>query len=148
MRVLSAPASPSPGGGLGGPPAETITPAFASPDNRLPEYPPAALKAGCREGTVAVRVHLGTDGNVAAQRDVPDRPLPPDECHMAFRAAVQSAINGWKFAPAFRQTPILGPDRGDGRPLVVRWHQTPIAIYLDFEFSFHVIDGKGVVRTP
>src|SRR5262249_24638116 len=88
VRVLPAPESPSSGAG-GAPDATTerITPAYASADNALPESPPAALRAGCGHGTVAVRVHIDTVGNVAAQRDVPGRPLPADECHMAFRAA-------------------------------------------------------------
>ncbi len=147
VRVLNAPESPSPGarGGVPAPPAERITPAYASPDNRLPEYPAYALKAGCGRGTVAVRVHVNTEGNVSAQRDVPDRPLPADECHMAFRAAIQTAVNTWRFAPAFRQTPIVDP-AADPRVPVLRWKQEAIAVYLDFEFSFEVVAGKGVVR--
>ena len=99
VRVLNAPETPPAGqSGLPAPPAERITPAYASPDNKLPEYPPYAIKAGCGQGVVAVRVHIDTEGNVSAQRDVPGHPLPADECHMAFRAAVQSAVNTWKFA--------------------------------------------------
>jgi hypothetical protein len=148
VRLLNVPESPSPatGGGLPAPPAERITPAYASADNRLPEYPPYALKAGCGRGTVAVRVHVNTEGNVSAQRDVPNHPLPADECHMAFRAAIQSAVNAWRFAPAFRQTPIVDP-AADPRAPVLRWKQQPIAVYLDFEFSFEIVAGQGVVRT-
>lgn len=58
------------------PRSERITPAFASDENKLTEYPAYALKAGCRDGAVPVRVHVGTDGNVSAQRDVPGRALP------------------------------------------------------------------------
>ena len=126
----------------------TITAALASYDNQLPVYPVYALKAGCRDGRVPVRVHIGTDGNVAAQRDVPSRPLPDDQCHMAFRAAVQAAVKDWKFAPAFRQKPTPGPDLDrDGKPDLTHWEQSAVAIYVDFEFSFEVVDGKGVVRT-
>jgi len=148
VRVLTAPESPPPdaGSGLPAPPAETITPAYASPDNALPEYPPYALKAGCGRGVVAVRVHVNTEGNVSYQRDVPGHPLPADECHMAFRAAVQSAVNTWKFAPAFRQTPIRDPGT-DRRAPVIHWKQEAVAIYVDFEFSFDVVAGRGVVRT-
>lgn len=145
VRLLNADTS---GSGTPDPSAERITPAYASADNRLPEYPAYALKAGCRGGAVPVRIYVGPDGNVAAQRDVPDRPLAADQCHVAFRAAVQSAVAGWKFAPAFRQKPLPGPDRnGDGRPDFTRWEQTAVMIYLDFEFSFAVVEGKGVVRT-
>jgi hypothetical protein len=81
----------------------------------------------------------------SAQRDVPGHPLPADECHMAFRASVQSAINTWRFAPAFRQTPIVDAAT-DARAPVLHWRQEPIAIYLDFEFTFDVVAGKGIVR--
>jgi hypothetical protein len=122
---------------------ETITAAHASNDNKPPEYPGYALKAGCGEGTVPVRVHIGADGNVAHQRDIPDRPLPDDPCHVAFRAAVQSAIASWKFSPAFRQRKVPHDDGGPGR--LPRWEQTPVEIYVDFEFLFRVEQGKGVV---
>jgi hypothetical protein len=125
-----------------------ITPVYASDENKLPEYPAYALKAGCKTGKVPVRVFVGADGNVSGQGDVPGKPLSDQPCLVAFRAAVQSAVAGWRFAPAFRQEPVLGPDRnGDGKPDVVRWNQTPIAIYVDFEFTFEVIAGKGVVRS-
>jgi outer membrane biosynthesis protein TonB len=145
MRVLNAPAAPA-DGDVAAAPAERLTPAYASADNRLPDYPPIALKAGCRSGTVAVRVHIDREGNVSAQRDVPGHPLPADDCHMAFRASVQSAINSWRFAPAFRQTPVADP-AAEARAPVVHWKQEPIAIYLDFEFTFDVVAGKGVVRS-
>jgi hypothetical protein len=125
-----------------------ITPVYASDENKLPEYPDYALKAGCRTGKVPVRVFVDAAGNVSGQGDVPGRPLPGDPCLVAFRAAVQAAVAGWRFAPAFRQEPVLGPDRnGDGKPDVLRWSQSAIAIYVDFEFSFDVIGGKGVVRS-
>ena len=141
VRVLNEPEA---GSGRPDPSSERITPAYASSQNTLPEYPAYALRAGCREGVVPVRVVIDTDGNVAAQQDVPSRPLPSDECHMAFRAAVQSAVKEWKFAPAFRQRPVPGPDP---RAPIMRWEQTPVTIYLDFEFSFEVVEGKGRVHT-
>jgi len=125
---------------------ESLTPAYASAENQAPEYPGYALKAGCRSGTVPVRVYLGADGNVTGQRDIPERPLPGDSCHLAFRAAVQTAVNAWKFSPSYRMTQVRGPER-DGQPGPTRWEQTPIAIYLDFEFFFEVVAGKGIVRS-
>jgi TonB-like protein len=145
VRVLSAPANGS--AGLPDPMSERLTPAYASPDNKLPDYPHYALKAGCREGVVPVRVYVGPDGNVTSQRDVPGRPLPSDQCHSAFRAAVQSAVDAWKFAPAFRQVPYLVPDPQERQPPVTRWHQTAVTIFVDFEFLFSVVDGKGVVKS-
>lgn len=145
VRVLNP---PSAGTGEATASAETITAAQASEQNKLPEYPAYALRAGCQQGRVPVRVHIGTDGNVAAQTDVPGRPLPDDPCHVAFRAAVQGAVSPWKFAPAFRQTPSPGPDVDhDGRPDITHWEQKAVAIYVDFEFYFEVVEGKGVVRT-
>lgn len=126
--------------------SESVTPAYASGENEVPEYPAYALKAGCRAGTVPVRVYVGPGGNVTGQRDIPERPLPSDGCHVAFRAAVQAAVNEWRFAPAYRLKPVPGPER-DGQPGLTRWEQTPIAVYLDFEFLFEVVGGKGVVRS-
>jgi outer membrane biosynthesis protein TonB len=128
--------------------AERITPAFASDDNKLPVYPAHALEAGCQQGVVPIRVYVGTDGNVASIRSIPDRPVPDDECHFAFSAATYATVLAWRFAPAFRQTPKPGRDiDGDGRPDLTRWEQTPIMIYLDFEFTFRVVEGKGDVQT-
>jgi hypothetical protein len=128
---------------------EKLTPAYASDANQLPEYPPYALKNGCRSGRVPVRVSISTEGNVSAQRDVPDHPLPGDACHVAFRAAVQAAVQGWRYAPSFRQRKVPGPDIDkDGKPDFERWVQDgPVAIYIDYEFLFRVVDGKGEVRT-
>jgi hypothetical protein len=72
---------------------------------------------------------------------LPGRPLTSDDCHLAFRAAVQAAVKDWKFAPAFRQKPVPGPDP---RAPIMHWEQSPVAIYIDFEFSFQVVHGKGV----
>lgn len=125
-----------------------LTPAYASDQNRLPEYPAYALAFGCRQGVVPVRVHIGTDGNVAAQTDIPGRPLPDDACHTAFLAAVQGAVSAWKFAPAFRLTASPGADfNRDGRPDGMRWESVAVAIHVDMEFTFDVVAGKGVVRT-
>jgi hypothetical protein len=126
---------------------ERITPAFASDANALPAYPDYALAAGCRDGTVAIRVQVGDDGNVSRVEYVPDRPIAEDRCHSAFWAATSSAVQAWRFAPAFRQTPHPGPDLdGDGRPDFTRWEQSPAAIYLDFEFAFRVVEGRGQVQ--
>ena len=35
----------------------------------------------------------------------------------------------------------------DPRAPVLRWEQEAIAVYLDFEFSFEIVAGKGVVRS-
>src|SRR5206468_10245462 len=61
VRVLNPPEIAGVSG-LPAPPGERITPAYASADNRLPEYPPYALKAGCTQGIVAVRVPVHPEG--------------------------------------------------------------------------------------
>jgi hypothetical protein len=126
---------------------ETITPAFASDDNELPVYPPYALRAGCGYGVVPIRVYVGTDGNVSTVKSISNRPVADDQCHSAFWAATSGAVQRWRFAPAIRQTPKPGADvDGDGRPDLTRWEQTPVMIYLDFEFTFRVVEGKGEVQ--
>ena len=53
---------------------------------------------------------------------------------------------GWRFSPAYRQTPKPGPDAdGDGKPDFSQWEQEAVTIYLDFEFTFQVVEGKGQV---
>jgi hypothetical protein len=144
VRVLTGP------GGSGAPDAtvETITAAYASDQNQLPIYPAYALKAGCQNGVVPVRVHIGSDGNVSAVRTIPANPVAEDQCHSAFWVAAYTAVSAWKFAPAFRQTPIPGPDYdGDGRPDITRWKQEAVPIYVDFEFLFTVAKGRGEVRS-
>ena len=145
VRLLTAESGQS---GIPDPTVERITSAYASDQNQLPVYPAHALKAGCQGGVVPVRVHIGTDGNVVAVRSIPGNPIADDACHSAFWVAVYNAASVWKFAPAFRQTPRLGPDyNGDGKPDVTGWDQAPVAIYVDFEFLFSVVDGKGEVRS-
>jgi hypothetical protein len=125
---------------------ERMTPAFASDANALPAYPAHALAAECRDGTVAIRLQLDEEGNVSRVEHVPARPVVDDTCHSAFWAATSSAVRTWRFAPAFRQTPRPGPDlNGDGQPDFTRWEQSPAAIYLDFEFAFRVVEGRGRV---
>ena len=108
--------------------------------------PPAPGDAGCAIGAAlyADRVYFKNP-----DRDVPDHPQPNDPCHVAFRAAVQAAVEGWRYAPSFRQRKAPGPDIDkDGKPDFERWVQDgAVAIYIDYEFLFRVVDGKGEVRT-
>jgi len=125
---------------------DRITPAYASDENKLPEYPVYALKAGCQQGVVPIRMTIGADGNVASVAPIPDRPVEKDQCHSAFWAAVCTTVQEWRFAPAFRLTSEPGPDAdGDGHPDSTWRRQTPIAIYLDLEFTFRVVNGRGEV---
>jgi hypothetical protein len=145
VRVLNTPARSSVDGEVSAW-APRITPAYASASNALPIYPAHALKARCGKDAVAVRIHVDPAGNVSKQESVPGRPPRPEPCPQAFEAAVAAAVRDWKFAPAFRQTPIVEPG-ADPRAAPLKWHQEPIAIYLDFEFTFEVVAGRGIVRT-
>jgi hypothetical protein len=142
LRDEQPPTAPPP------PDAPTITPAYASDDNRLPEYPPYALEGGCASGIVPIRVVVGKDGNVAGLKPIPNRPVADDQCHSAFWASTCAAVQRWRFSPAYRQTTRPGPDVDkDGRPDFRAWDQTPVTIYLDFEFTFRVVEGRGEVRS-
>lgn len=144
VRVLTREPAPEPEGVV----VETITPAYASDENELPEYPAHALEAGCQQGIVPIRVYVGADGNVERVDGIPDMPVANDQCHSAFWGATCIAVQDWRFAPAFRQRSVPGLDfDGDGQPDFTRWEQTAVRIYLDFEFTFRVVDGKGEVRT-
>ncbi|MGB7623576.1 MAG: hypothetical protein WBN92_14595 [Terriglobia bacterium] len=125
---------------------ESITAIYPFADNKTPEYPAAALKSRCKEGVVPVRIHVGTDGTVTGQEDIPGRPLPADACHRAFREAVRVVVNGWKFIPAFRVKPVAGGEsKGEIRAGPVHYERTPLEADLDYEFLFQVVHGKGVV---
>jgi len=125
---------------------EIITPAYSSEQNALPEYPAAALAASCPDGAVAIRVTVSREGEASLLREVPGYPVPSDACHRAFWDATVAAVRPWRFAPAYRQIEREGPDAdGDGRPDYLWWDQEPVAIYLDFEFSFRIVEGRGEV---
>lgn len=125
---------------------QTLAPAIASEDNALPEYPLAALESGCGDGVIALRVTVTTDGKAALLRQVPGRPPPADGCHAAFRDATVEAVERWRFAPAQRRVRQQGRDvDGDGKADYIWWDQEPVTIYLDFEFTFRVVEGRGEV---
>ena len=136
-RILSSPPEPTKTEDV----EITVVPAYVGAANDLPVYPPDALRSGCREGRVAVRVHIGTSGRVVEQTAIPDRPVPEDACHQAFHEAVSRAVSRWTFFPAMRRT---CNSRRSGDPECT---EVPIRIYVDVEFLFEVVEGKGVVRS-
>lgn len=133
--------SPPPAGEATIETAESITPAYASADNALPEFPRYALDAGCSGGVVTVRLFVGADGNVTGSEEL--APPPGGRCHAALSGAVHAAVGRWRFAPAFRVRQVPA---GDGSSRLPRWEQTPIPVYLDFEFTFLVRDGRPAVE--
>lgn len=143
-RALPPPAT---SGGAAEVSAATLTPAYASPENALPVFPDFALRAGCDGGVVRARVFVGADGNVTGSEDLAAaEPEASGRCPAALRGAVHAAVSRWRFAPAFRVRPRERPPTADGRPRLPEWEQTPVPVFLDFEFTFEVVDGKPAVR--
>lgn len=121
--------------------AVELVPPIANPSNKPPTYPDSQLKAGCRETRVAMRAFIDASGNVSNVQDSPLRDASHLPCPRAFREASLAAVRAWTFSPAFRQVQMsYGPQ---GQP---EWEATAIPWYADFEFTFTVVDGKGVVR--
>ena len=63
------------------PSPETITAIHPFAENQAPSYPDAALGAGCGDGLVPVRVHVGIDGRVSEIRRIPGRVVAGDACY-------------------------------------------------------------------
>lgn len=141
-RALPPPAT---SGGVAEVSAATLTPAYASSENALPVFPDFALRAGCDGGVVRARVFVGADGNVTGSEDLAE-PQPPGRCPAALSGAVHAAVSHWRFAPSFRVRPLERPPAADGRPRPPEWEQTPVPVFLDFEFTFEVVDGQPAVR--
>jgi outer membrane biosynthesis protein TonB len=135
VRILQSPDPPRPAENA----KATLIPAEPGPENKLPDYPADALKSGCGSGVVPVRIHVGRNGRVVSQGEVPGRAIGSDLCHARFAEAVRAAISKWGFFPAMRR---VCP--GDSEDCT----STPITIYLDLEFRFEVANGKGVVISP
>jgi len=86
-------------------------------------------------------VHIGTEGTVVAQTPIPGRPVADDSCHLAFRDSVGLAVAKWRFFPATRRTCRVA----SGAP--PDCSEVPIQIFVDIEFTFDVVEGRGVVRS-
>lgn len=136
FRVLSEPADPVRADEV----QVTIIPVAPGPENQLPAYPADALGAGCGQGAVAARVHIGPLGRVVKQLPVPGRHTPTDSCHVAFGAKVEATVKNWGFFPALRQTCV--PRKGAPPSC----SSVPIESYVDLEFLFDVVDGQPRVR--
>lgn len=133
-EVVSGEPEPSP---------ETITAIHPFAENLSPSYPAGALSAGCGDGLVPVRVHVGIDGRVSDVRRIPGRVVAGDACHGMLETAVRQALAGWQFVPAYRIRRLAAETPGQ-EPTVER---VPLGLDLDYEFVFTVVDGKGSVRS-
>lgn len=66
---------------------------------------------------------------------------------MEFRDAAERAVRSWRFAPSFRQWIAEGGDLdGDGQLDYGRWMKTSIPVFLDVQFQFEIVGGKGTVE--
>jgi len=125
------------------PSADTVTAIHPFADNATPSYPARGLKAGCGEGLVPMRIHVGIDGRVSDIRPIPGRSVPEDACYQEFWAAASASVAKWTFVPAYRVRTIPSEVPG-GEPTVER---TPVGLDLDYEFMFGVVNGKGTVNS-
>lgn len=123
-----------------------ISPARSVEDDALPAYPAGALAASCPDGAVAIRVTVDVTGRPTLLREVPGRPNPTDECHQSFWQATAAALREWQFIPAARQVRRESADvDGDGKPDYTWMVPEPVAVYLDLEFRFRIVEGHGEV---
>ena len=121
--------------------AEQITAIHPLAGNRAPSYPGAALSAGCGDGLVPVRVHIGVDGRVSEVGPIPGRATGGDACDEEFETAVRGAVSSWEFVPAYRVRRVA--ETPGAEPTVER---VPLGLDVDFEFVFTIVDGKGTVE--
>ena len=125
------------------PSADTVTAIYPHADNATPSYPAGNLKAGCGEGLVPIRIHVGIDGRVSDIRPIPGRSVAEDACYREFWAAASASVAKWTFVPAYRVRTIPSEAPG-GEPTVER---TPVGLDLDYEFMFGIVNGKGTVSS-
>jgi hypothetical protein len=123
------------------PAAEQITAIHPLAENQAPSYPDAALSAGCGDGLVPVRVHIGIDGRVSEVGPIPGRAPAGDACDKEFESAVREAVSRWEFVPAYRVRRVA--ETPGAEPTVER---VPLGLDVDFEFAFTIVDGKGTVE--
>jgi hypothetical protein len=118
-------------------------------ENRLPRYPEEALAARCGDGTVALRIVIGTEGDVIDVGDSPLQGSTGGDCGADFRVSAESAVRAWRFWPAEKRRLAPGDDYDkDGSPDFERvLETTPLPVYLDIRFDFEVVEGEGRVRT-
>jgi len=101
----------------------------------LPVYPPRALAAKARQATVGVSVTVDTSGRVTDIRSSILTFSTPGPFAGDFRAAVETALHQWRFAPAESQEiePILGLDQPASR--VTRSEKVETTLELSFTFT-------------
>ena len=101
----------------------------------LPIYPAKALAAKAGQATVGVNVTVDTSGLVSDIRSSILTFSTPGPFAGDFRAAVETALHQWRFAPAESQEiePILGLDQPASR--VTRSEKVETTLELSFTFT-------------
>ncbi len=114
----------------------------------LPAYPVAAIRSGCRNLSVGLRIIVETDGRIGSVQDSPLVPPAEGECAMRLREAAVAAVRGWTFQPAqWRQLEPGDDYDGDGKPDFHRVISvTRVSVYLDVRFDFEVGEASARVR--
>jgi hypothetical protein len=111
-------------------------------ENATPEYPGEALARDCGDRLVPVRLHVAMDGSVWDVSRIPGRDIVEDTCFRELEAAVRKTVMSWRYVPAYRVRRISAEGPGQA----ARVERTPLALSLDYEFQFRVVNGRGEVR--
>jgi len=126
----------------------TLVPPTPTGQLSLPVYPPKALERKYGAAAVAVRIIIDVDGRVTKITDSPRMVSTPGPIAADFRAAVEAAIQSWRFRPAEWQLFEAGKDLdGDGKPDYQKLYASEkVSAYVDVLFDFFIVAGKGEVR--
>lgn len=118
-----------------GPPRELFR--DATPIGRLatPTYPPAALRARAGQMTVGARITVDTAGRVSNVGPSLVALSIPSQFSNEFQAAVEAAVEQWKFQPAKILHLEQAPD-GDGGTYSRVAREEKIETYFDVVFTF------------
>lgn len=96
-----------------------------------------------------VRVHLDATGQVIDIDENPREIPVQNRFSNEFRTEIDKAVRQWKFLPAELQECRKGRDiNGDGKidyAVVISTEKIPV--YLDVQFEFSIVDGKGLAQS-
>lgn len=126
-------------------PNERFEPPRPFEELRLPEYPPDALDAGEPPASLFLRITIGASGRVELIEDSPLGTTSPGPFAEQFRWAAIRAIRAWRFSPG-RINRLIPPRPGDEDVERVE-SGPPVDIYYDVRFDFHIVNGKGQVKS-
>lgn len=127
---------------------EEYIPPRPNQENALPRYPAELLDDRLAPQRVGVRFTIDANGHV---RDVKESSVArtTEGIPTPFVAAVVSTVQTWCFSPPrVRRFASAVDSDGDGQPdYRSMLSEESISILYDLQFTFEVVDGRGVVRT-